>query len=325
MTGLPLPALDGRLPMAFLAALGLLRLLDDEAPDSDRPLRLSWSPTDATAVLHDGPDSIDDLVARLASIVDGIDTGAVIPGISPDLPPPGEAPDRLRLTRPEHRALAGRVWEQDGEAGERWMASLVTDLSVDEKQRADISLFTAPSGKQSMRTMLDKPLALVRKNPDLLREAVTGWRRYPGVSGEYLDHRVLFDAVDAIDGKSSERGVPGATWLALMSYPLLRTSSAGRDPITTGWQQIGRGADGRRFVYPLWSRPVDVHAAAALLAHPVLVRADPGPVQGPANVASIFWIGHAIRRRLPGRTFAGVLTPSQERVQTQGSNRQRRT
>jgi hypothetical protein len=317
MNGLPLPALDGRAPLGFLAALGILRLLDEATP-AERPRpQLAWATDTCTAVLHDGPGSIDELVRWLRDIVNAIPVGGVLPGTGSDFPPPGEAPDRIRLSRVDHRDLAGEVWRHDGEIGERWMASLVTDLSVDDRQRADISLFAAPSGKQSMRTMLEKPLALVRQRPELLREAVTAWRRYPGVTGEYLDHRVLFDAVDAADGKSAERGVPGATWLALMSYPLFRTGSSGRGPLTTGWQQIRPGADGRRFIYPLWSRPVDVHATRVLLTHPILERAQPGPPRGAswaATALSIFYVCHAQRRRLPGRTFAGVLTPTTEEV-----------
>jgi hypothetical protein len=156
--------------------------------------------------------------------------------------------------------------------------------------------------------MLEKPLAQVRKDPGLLREAMVAWRRYPGVTGEYLDHRVLFDAVDAPDGKPAERGVPGATWLALMAYPLLRTTATGGEPMSTGWQEFGRRA-GRRMVYPLWSSPLDPAAVKAVLSHPVLAGAEPGAPPPAATLLSVFWIGHAGRRRIPGRNFAGVLAP----------------
>jgi hypothetical protein len=199
--------------------------------------------------------------------------------------------------------------------GERWLSSLVTDLSVDDKQRADISQFAAPSGKQSMRTMFEKPLVRVRTEPGVLHEALVSWRRYPGVSGEYLDHRVLFDAVDAADGKPAERGVPGATWLALMSYPLMLTTAAGGQPATTCWQDLGRRA-GRRLVYPLWSAPLDTDAVRAVLTHPVLLGAEPGPPPPEALTLSAFLVLHAERRRIPGRTFAGVLAPTNAPVRS---------
>ncbi|MFN8079717.1 MAG: hypothetical protein U0Q19_09130 [Kineosporiaceae bacterium] len=305
MTALSLPALDGRSPLGFLAALGVLRLVTEY---TDHPARLAWSPMDGTAVLHDAQPDVDSLVADLTDIVRSIPDDGVLPGLSANFPPPGEAPDKLRLPRAAFREYACHVSTVDGEAVECWLSSLVTDLSIDDKQRADISLFTAPSGKQSMRTMLEKPLAPLRANPELLREALVAWRRYPGVSGEYLDHRVLFDAVDAPDGRPAERGVPGATWLALMAHPLLRTSSEGTHPMTTCWQDLGRKR-GRRMIFPLWSSPLEVPAIQAVLAHPVFIGAEPGEPPARATLLSVFWVGHAARRRIAGRTFAGVLAP----------------
>lgn len=319
MTVLTLPALDGRSPLGFLAALGVLQLVTQH---TGHPARLAWSPSSGTAQLHGAHTDVDDLVAELTGIVRSIPDGGVLPGVDPSFPPPGEAPDRLRLTRPLLAEYAAHVATRDGDAAERWLASLVTDLSVDPQQRADISLFTAPSGKQSMRTMLEKPLAFLRNNPHVLREALVAWRRHAGVTGEYLDHRVLHDAADAADGRPAERGVPGATWLALMSYPMMRTTSAGRDPITTCWQDLGRRA-GRRMVYPLWTAALDLAAVQALLSHPVLDRVEPGAPPPSARALSVFWIGHATRRRIPGRTFAGVLAPTTAPVAPGRSRHQR--
>jgi hypothetical protein len=306
--GLALPALDGRSPLAFLAALGVLRLVVEEL---GYPASLAWSPGDCTATLIGAHDSLDNLAADLQGIADSIPDGAVLPGMWPQLPPPGEAPDKVRLPRAELREYVGLVWGEAGAAGERWLASFVTDLSLDEKGRADISLFAAPSGKQSMRTMLEKPLATVRKNPQVLKEALVGWRRYPGVTGEYLDHRALFDAVDAPDGRPAMRGVPGATWLALMAYPLFRTTAEGAEPWTTGWQRAPGRAFRRRLVYPLWSASFGLPEIVAALEHPVLVGAEPGPPPSAARHLSAFLVCAAERRRIPGGKSAGVLTPIQ--------------
>jgi hypothetical protein len=308
MNAVALPALDGRTPLGFLAALGVLHLLTDH--QGGATVELSWSSTDCTAVLSGPWSTAEDVAAELRAIVESIPDGGVLPELPVDLPPRGEAPDRIRLPRPGLRQLAGDVWAEAGDAGERWLASLVTDLSVDEKGRADISLFTAPSGKQSMRTMLQKPLDAVRLRPEVLLEALNGWRRYPGVTGEYLDHRVLFDASDAPDGASRERGVPGATWLALMSYPLLRTTAGpGGAPVTTGWHYPTPRERDRCLVYPLWTEPVDFHAALALLRHPMLATAVSGRPPASAAPLTVFLICAARRRRIPGRTFAGVLAP----------------
>jgi hypothetical protein len=231
----------------------------------------------------------------------------VLPQLDPDFPPPGEAPDKLRLPRPDFPEYARRATHAVP-AAEDWLGMLVTDLSVDDKGRVDITPYAAPSGKQSMRTMLEKSLADIRSKPALLHEAITAWRRYPGVTGEYLDHRVLYDAVDAPDGKPAERGVPGATWLALMAYPLLRTTAIAGEPLSTCWQKIGPRS-GRRMIYPLWSAPLDTAAVQALLVHPILHAAEAGAPPPAATLLSVFWIVHAGRRRIPGRNFAGVLAP----------------
>lgn len=319
MTVLPLPALDGHTPLGFLAALGVLHLV---AQHTGHPARLAWSTTTGTAELHDAQNTIDDLITDLTAVVQSIPDGGVLPGVDPSFPPPGEAPDRLRLTRPLLSEYAALVSARDGEAAEQWLASLVTDLSVDDKQRVDISLFTAPSGKQSMRTMLYKPLDFVRRNPLVLREALVAWHRYPGVTGEYLDHRVLHEAADSADGHPSKRGVPGATWLALMSYPMLHTTSLSRDPITTCWQDMGRNG-GRRMIYPLWTAALDPAAVRALLTHPVLDRAQPGTPPHTAQVLSVFRIGHAVRRLPPDAKSAGVLAPTTAPLAPRRTRRQR--
>ncbi len=305
MNILKLPALDGRTPLGFLAALGLTRLLDVHTDDTPR---LSWSPQDCTAQLHTTRGSVDDIVADLRHVVDSIPAGGVLPGVPANLPPPGAAPDKLRLPPAGLRALV-RVLAPGPDAEiEAWLGSLVTDLSLDDRSRCAISMMAAPSGKQSMRTMLDFPLKWAREHPECLAEALVGWRRRPDVSGEYLDNRVLFDAADSGAGKSQERGVPGATWLALMSYPLLRTTAAGTERVTTGWHRRGRRQP-PIFVYPLWKAPLDRHAVAALLEHPVMQLCVLGEPADAVEVLTVFKVCRAQRRRIPGRTFAGVLRP----------------
>lgn len=304
MNTLTLPALDGRRALGFLAALGLTRLL--EVYDGDAP-RLAWARDTATAVLRTRHKTVDALADRLLEIVQSIPEGGVLPGVPPELPPPGAAPDRLRTPPAELRELAAGLAPEPDPEVEAWLSSLVTDLTLDDKDRSDISLMAAPSGKQSMRTMLEKPLAEVRDNPGCLREALVGWRRYPGVTGEYLDHQVLFDAADSGAGESEERGVPGATWLALMSYPLLRTTAAGAEPITSGWYRQPRRPP--TFLYPLWTAPLGCDAIVALVEHPLWELAVEGVLPAEARALSVFAIHRFQRRRIAGRTFAGVLAP----------------
>lgn len=304
MNTLSLPALDGRKALGFLAALGLTRLL--EVYDGDVP-KLAWTRDAVTAILRTRHRTVNDLADRLAEIALSIPQQGVLPGVPTELPPPGAAPDRLRVPPAALRELAARLAPEPDPEVEAWLTSLVTDLSLDDKGRSDVSLMAAPSGKQSMRTMLEQPLAKIRANPDCLREALVGWRRYPGVTGEYLDHQVLFDAADSGAGKSEERGVPGATWLALMSYPMLRTTATGTEPITSGWHRRPRTPP--TFLYPLWTTPLGRDAIVALIEHPLWKLAVNGMLPDEAGALGVFAVRRFRRQRIPGRTFAGVLAP----------------
>ena len=100
---------------------------------------------------------------------------------------------------------------------------LLTDLAVDNNGRAGLTPYAAPSGKQNLRTFFSKPLHEVRASPGRIHEALTGWRRVEGFTGEYLDHHVLNAAADSPGWlrTAAESGVPGATWLATMALPVL--------------------------------------------------------------------------------------------------------
>lgn len=318
--GIPCPALDGHDALGFLAAVGLLRLLADHG---DQDAALSWSATDATAIIRTTTAEDTDGIARwLTALVDSIPPGQVTPETPANVPPPGEAPDRIRLAPADLRAYIESAAVTAGSAVHRWVGSMVTDLAQDDRGRSAISLFAAPSGKQSMRTMLEKPLGLIRGDPRYLKQALDGWVRVAGCTGEYLDHRALYDAADAPDGRQGqERGVPGATWLALMSYPAWRTTSInGATPITSGWR-----ADPNVpvFEWPLWTPPLTMPAVQALVEHPAVYRdtadapdgrnhrGERGRTHRVEQELGVFALPRARRRRIPGRNFAGVLAPEE--------------
>lgn len=288
MNEVRMPALTGGSPLGILAAIGVLRLLGDYTAD---PPKLRWEKRGLTAVLVSERPTIDEVVADLTEIVLSIAEGSVLPGLPGGFPPPGAAPDQLRVPQGEFRErrqmMLASMDSAEAREADRWLASLVTDLAADSQQgRVAISQFTAPSGKQSMATMLEKPLEQVRRRPELLAQALVGWRRVPGVTGEYLDHRAMWDAAEDGSGTTgSMRGVPGATWLALMSYPLMRTTGSIRKrPATSGWHEL---RDGRRPVdelrLPVWRQPLGPEAVVALIEHPALAPDSPRRVDEPAG------------------------------------------
>lgn len=313
MNEVELPGLDGRVPMAFLAALGTVRLLRENA---DPEARLSWSAETCSAALWSRFETVSEVATALKGVVSSIPEGGVLPGVPTDFPPLGAAPDKLRLKPAEMHDYVASLRtslppDQFSEAMS-WLNALVTDLAVDKDGRCSVSLFTAPTGKQSMRTMLEKSLQFIQRHPDVLEEALISWRRYPDVTGENLDNQALFLAADASNGKASRRGVPGATWLALMALPLtLTTATNASSPISTGWHIVGASRSQRRLLlYPLWTEPLTPEAAIGLMEHPLLPVFASGAAGDQLRRYSIFQVCAAERQKPEGDKSAGILTPT---------------
>lgn len=309
---LPLPALDGRDPLGFLAALGVLRLLTDHQPS--RPVALSFDPTTAAAVLHSTLTDITQVTVALGEIIDHMPAGAVIPSLAAGFPAPmrqkGGEPNRV--PRDDYRTLItthGGYGQLD--QLRRWLAVLLTDLAVDDQKRAVLTPYIAPVAKQSLRGFFDNPLTDTRKHPDRLHEALTNWRRIADVTGENLDHRALRPGVDQPDGRSQPAGVPGATWLATMALPLLRLTGDGTTRSATLWHRAPDTTE--LMIWPIWRHPLDTHAVQTMLEHPAL---QPHFRNGttcvkltPLRPLGVFHATAAHRQRQPALRYNDVLTP----------------
>jgi hypothetical protein len=302
--------LDGRDPLGFLAALGVLRLLSEELSEE---VRLSFSDRSATALLHGPVVSLDEVTDLLRTVAGRTPADGVCPDATVTFPlKAGKGSDPMRVPRAELRALHRQF---PGTVERRWLSVLLTDLAVDKDGRVLQTPFTAPSGKQNLRTFFEKTTAAVRSSPERFTEALTGWRRVSGFTGEYLDHRVLQSTADHPGGeKGQEAGVPGATWLAIMALPLFRLTGDGRGSVAaTLWRRV----PGRRqpaMVWPLWRQPLDLDAVRVLLEHPGvrLEGRDGGQLAvRRSRVAGlgVFLVAAAERQRIEGRNFAGVLAP----------------
>lgn len=290
MQRVDLPALNGRDPLGFLAALGLVALLAEE-----HDVRLSFDPETATAVLHsphlDTPQRVAD---ALAHIIGDMQPGQLIPGVT-GFPLPGTgARDPHRVPRDDVFALAARVHATGGDPAVSWLLRVVNQFAADARGYAHLTPFMAPRGRQTVETFFARPLHLVAEHPEYLTQALVGWRRVEDCTGENLDARAIVTAAEAQDGVASSRGVPGATWLAVQSLALTRLG-AGRalSPIVgTRAQRLAQAAEisdqeggpddgravqtatlwhwygprlGRVMLWPLWSRPLDRVAVETLI------------------------------------------------------------
>ncbi|MGD0373306.1 MAG: hypothetical protein ABSB01_01785 [Streptosporangiaceae bacterium] len=102
-----IPALDGRSPLGFLAALGLLVIL---GAASSEPMRLSFSETSAAAVIHSRLASLGDVVDELDGITAGAAEAAAIVGLDPRFPlRAGIHADPMRRPREDYRDLDAAI------------------------------------------------------------------------------------------------------------------------------------------------------------------------------------------------------------------------
>lgn len=219
MNPLTLPALDGRDPLGFLATLGVTRLVTRHL---DTDARLSFNHHTAQAVLHSRYDTCRQLADDLSTLVADMPSDAAIPGLPGTYPPAkiGTAgSDPVRVHRHHYPQLVATVRANSGDQAVDWLAATATDLGHDTQGRVALTPYTAPSGQQTIRSFFHTPLSLVRSQPTHIHQALTAWRRVTGVTGEYLDHRVLQSRADHPNGQAAaELGVPGATWRHLAGH-----------------------------------------------------------------------------------------------------------
>ncbi|WP_329431064.1 hypothetical protein OG339_48750 (plasmid) [Streptosporangium sp. NBC_01495] len=284
-----LPALDGRDPLGFLAALGLVALLSEE-----HDACLAFAPQTMTAALHSSrlssPEAIADALAR---IIGRTEPDQLIPGVTGFPLPSSGTKDPHRVPRDDVPALAAHIQAIGGEPAVSWFLRVVNQFAADAKGHGALTPFMAPRGRQTVRTFFAGPLKAVMDRPESLLEALISWQRVPGCTGENLDHRAAVTAAESPDGLAHSRGVPGATWLATQALVLthlgadwlpppivgsraqrLREAAEISDvegdwdggravPNATMWH---RHPNGKVMLWPLWSEPLDLPSVKAIIS-----------------------------------------------------------
>ena len=263
-----LTGMDAQNPLAFLASLGLLRVLDDtlRASGHERP-RLSfvdegcpvpklWTTMSedevVQRVLDDAAAQADNPALRLAYNDAGEEVAPDGPGAIRDLKPPPElarrALDRLAGTEPRASRLA---------AG--WFSELVQDLKGNTKPTA----FHFTAGQQAFLAMVDELRRGITAAD--VREALFGpWlntSRLPSLSWDSSVARLY--ALRAGDPSKEKRGsIPAANWLGVIALELfpvvVRHGRLETTCMKGGWKDSA-------FTWPIWSVPLTLSTIAALL------------------------------------------------------------
>jgi len=261
MTEVSLPGLDGSNPLAFMAALGVLRVLDDKARRDALPApSLSWREQPVWTPVVVGPSSIDEILAgleddrvrwtdepsmRLAYTKDGTRVAPETTGAVRDLKP---VPRVMREFLEETAARAA-----DGDArSARHAAAYGTDVAQDKKGNTKPTALHFAAGQQ---TFLGAVAGIQKSldRDDLVSALVGPWKHSTTLKSLGWDPEGAFNArIYALRaGKPVDRPcAPGVEWLAFVGLSFFPTVPRGRNVLTTC--VLGRGK-GAKFVWPLWT------------------------------------------------------------------------
>ncbi len=280
---LALDGLDARRPLAYLAALGALTLLADDAR-----LAFTYGNGIQRPTLHgDGlhPDCVCGLLAdRLAA-----QPGAGLDWHDPSIP-------HYAFGRWQWREQLAAAIRDGDHPRQRMIAAAGSETPVSQQGSSLPSPLYMPPVPKPETTIAHYAQTLLAARYDwplLLSQALfepwgtttplAAWRgkgtRPPGMAmpslgldpGTRREHGYEPQAPSA---STSDEAVPGAVALALHAFQLFPSVHSERGRATRGF--IGQRAD-ERMIWPLWHEPLSPPGIEALLSHPRLYadRLDP--------------------------------------------------
>jgi hypothetical protein len=313
MTELVLTGLDGKNPLAFLAALGVLNATTLAVKQSAPAPKLVWRSkgTFAPAIV-DGPEHdvlLDVLTRDLVRFksepaIELRYSKAGAGAQAHDLkPPPSVFVEYLRSLRHKGARLSLD-----------FAAAFATDVATDNGGNTKPTALHFTAGQQEFLAMVTELRDQVGRED--LEEAVFGpWKYSRPLPVLQWDNTTARDyAVRASDpSKEKKLGVPGADWLAFRGLTFFHVAPVGARILTTacsgGWKT---GV----FRWPLWSVPLTPSVIAAALASPEIGEADPRVLEA-RGISIVF--ESSIRRSdqggygsfTPARVAARRSTPAQ--------------
>jgi hypothetical protein len=269
MTSVVLAGLEAHNPLGFMAALGLLRVLDHEALRVGRePPRLAFVDEGAfiarlvtshtleeiiSIVLRDAAAQADNRALQLAYDTEGALVAPSLRDATRDLKPSPEGARELleysATADPRTAALAAA-----------WFSELVQDNT---KGRTKPTAFHFTAGQQAFLGMVEA--LRVGLGANHLREALEGpWLNTSQLPSLRWDASVTrlyaFRAKNPSDEKQGS--VPGANWLAVQGLAFFPVAARGGRLVTTcvtgGWKDS-------TFTWPVWSPPAEVTSIVSLL------------------------------------------------------------
>jgi hypothetical protein len=262
MTELVLTGLDGRNPIAFLAALGVLNALSDHAKTSVQP-RLSWKSIGAyRPVLVDGPPR-EELVAILADDVASFRGEPAILELREPSDQTLSKEDDLKPRPDRFAAYLRAIVRAESPRSLALAAALGTDVATDNNGNTKPTALHFTAGQQQFLMMVGELIKGVTTED--LQEALFGpWRYGRPLPVLQWDNASARDyALRSTDpSKEKKLGVPGADWLGFRGLSFLRVAPIGHRIATTGCR--GEWKSGA-FRWPIWSGSLTRATIASLV------------------------------------------------------------
>lgn len=295
--GLIISGIDGGTPLGFLAALGLLQVLDESAAEEGRARpRLSWQQLDAWRPVLHGAASFDSVVDAVTLDAKAWQSSTVLSFRYVKLEKKGPKPvGGLKAPLAAVRAWQRARREAEDEGALTCAAALFCDGVTDalkkpasekDYQAAGIDVDPeAPLDHAVERTFLD----FTARNAQFL-EQVEGIRAYldvdiirtaleqgaPDVLAAQATRTLDWDPSSDTPGSiytGYRRGfLPVHEWLGFRGLRLFPLGSTGSRVKMTGCS--GRRLRGE-FMWPLWTTPAPVSSIASLVGYPGLSQLAP--------------------------------------------------
>lgn len=277
-----LNGLDGSNPLAFLAALGVLRVLDYRAREHGRPIpKLSWIDEGTWRPEIHGAPSLDTIIGELiedketwkhdpAFILAYDESGSLVDPtgnaskVTRDLKPKPHAMrkflETLAHAASTSRTLAQRcILRRSLDTAAAYGSEIVQDNNGNTKPTA----FHFTAGQQQFLKAIADLQAGV--SADDLQEALAGpWKRestLPNMSWDATNAR--YYALRATDPSGERKTtVAGADWLAFIGLGILPCFPSSNRLVTTG---VKGGWKDSAFTWVVWTRPATLRVAGSLL------------------------------------------------------------
>lgn len=320
--------IDGCQAVGFLAGLGLLRVLNE---DAGTPARLSWNtrrggPWGQPVITSALPD-IAVIAETVNDCIAAIPADQVLPGVAVNWPPPkigarggDPAVPLLADVRSVVRSLA------TDPAALRWFSACIDHHSgiTGDTDASQTTVTRSPyihrRGQQTIRSFFAQSLDFLRRRPEYVEKGLATANLYaPGLTGEGLDYR-SYHLLDSA-GPGPAEAMPVVTWLATMALPLVPVIHAvygSSHGLARCWYQDPEhpGA-GRRMSWPLWTQPLGIPQVTALLSSPAMDPYQDSPerrwwldVEALEELGvGVFQVRAAGRRPISGLKYDRPLTP----------------